>query len=166
MSNSSAAPGLRKRAACRFFGVILVIFGLFFIIPSQHEINEAMQARDWPPAKARITHSAVLRFGGSTVGTPDAPSYRADIRGVLLESGRAFALETISFGKIVTRGRVREYVGKNPVGAVVTVYVSPDDPSQVILEKEVDVTMMYLLEAIGGALLLIAVGLFIWSRRL
>lgn len=159
----TTGTGARRPAAFRFFAVILTAFGLFLILPSQCEIERARQASDWEPRQARITHSEVAQYGGGRA--EDLPRYRADIRGVLLDGDRAFEIERIGFARIGTGSRVREYVRRYPVGEVVQVYVSPENPDRVVLVRDASPTPMYLLQAVGAVLIAIAAVLLMRARR-
>jgi len=162
LDSASSMPGQRRRAARKFFGVILLIFGLFFIIPSQHEINKAREGQDWRPRQAEITYSRVAQFGGGRAD--DAPHYRADIGGRFLDDGQEFKIEQIAFAQIDTGSMARDYVRRYPVGKVAEVFASPDDPTRVILVKGVPVTAMYLLQGLGALLVAGALILF-WRAR-
>ncbi|MGD2082481.1 MAG: DUF3592 domain-containing protein [Chromatiales bacterium] len=163
-NDTTPGTGTRRPAALRFFAVILTAFGLFLILPSQCEIERAREAADWEPREARITHSEVARYGGGRAEDP--PRYRADIRGVMLDSDRAFQIERIGFARIGTGSEVREYVRRYPEGEVVQVYVSPEDPDRVVLVRDASPTPMYLLQAAGAASIAIAVLLLLRARRL
>ncbi len=50
-------------------------------------------------------------------------------------------------------------------GTRVTAFVDPDEPDRVVLERETSLTSMYLLQALGAVLLVLAVLAFRRSRR-
>ena len=155
--------GPNKKSLYRFFAVILVVFGLFLIIPSQYEILQARQASDWQPRMAKITESNIKQLGGGRA--QDIPRYAPQIRGEFRDSGEAFEVYRVSFGEIGTRERAQHYARQFKEGAIVEVYVSPAEPNKVVLIRDVPQTQMYLLEALGGVAIAIAVWLWRRSRR-
>ena len=132
-----------KKGLYRFLSVILIAFGLFFIIPSPFEINQANEASDWRPRRAEITDSNLMQFGGGR--GRDIPRFVPEI------SHKTLA---------------ERYVQRFAEGRTVDVYVSPDDPGKVVLIRDVPLTKMYLLQAIGGILIALAVYLFFKAGRL
>ncbi|MFC1703283.1 DUF3592 domain-containing protein [Candidatus Omnitrophota bacterium] len=158
MGNKPNKPALFKALS-----VILVIIGLFLIIPSQFDINKVNEAKNWLPRKARITLSKVIELRGSSTGDR---RYIAEIKGVFLDNNQDFDVYRVSFGQISGQSTGKEHVKMFPVGKTVEVYVSPDDPEKVILIRDVPLTSMHTLQGIGGFLMLIAMALFIKRRQI
>lgn len=165
MATSESAPqaGPRRPGALRLLAAVLTALGLFLILPSQWEIDRARQAADWEPHEARITRSEVEDMGGGRAA--DLPRYRVDVRGLLLNEGQEFEIERIGFARIGTAAEARETLRRYPVGEVVEVYVSPQDPDRVVLIRDASPAPMYLLQAAGAALIAIAVVLLLRARR-
>jgi hypothetical protein len=155
METSAPQGKPNKRALYRFSAAILISFGLFFIIPSQIEINRAKQAENWIPRKAKITHSNIRQFGGGRAH--DIARYVPDIRGAFLDNNETFEVFRVSFAKVSNKSLAEGYVNRFSEGAIVEVYVSPTAPHKVVLIKDVSVTQMYIMEAIGGLLIALAV---------
>lgn len=152
-----------KKALYLFLATILTAFGLFFIIPSQIEISKAKQAEDWIPRKAKITQSEVGQFGGGR--GHDIARYVPMIKGVFLDTGEEFDVHRIAFAKVGNRSLTESYVARFAEGATVEVYVSPKEPSKVVLIKDVPLTQMYVMQTIGGLLIGLAIFSVFRSRK-
>ncbi len=163
MPASDADKKPNKKALYRFLAVILIVFGLFFILPSQHEINQAGRAAGWIPRPAKIIHSDLRQYGGGRAH--DIPRYTPGIRGVFLDTGREFKVYRVSFAEISHKSLAEEYVNRFAAGRTVEVYVSPEDPTKVVLIRDVSLTQMYLLEALGSFLIVIALYLLFKSGK-
>lgn len=151
----------RRGAQLKFFGIISLVFSLFLALPSLYEIQQATQARDWLPRQALIEQSEVAVWESGR-GDRQGPRYRARISGTLLDSGRSFKLERIAFAQFSTRADVEHYVKRYPAGEKARVFVSPDDPTRVVLARDADVDEMYLLIGAGAALII--GGLFSYAK--
>jgi len=156
--------GPNKKGLYRFLAVILIVFGLFFIIPSQFEINQATEAADWLPRRAKITHSNLAQFGGGR--GHDIPRFVPRIEGVFLDTGEEFKVYRVSFAEISHKTLAEHYVDRFAEGRTVEVYVSPEDPAKVVLIRDVSLTPMILLQAVGGILIALAVYLFFKAGKL
>ncbi|MEE8260415.1 MAG: DUF3592 domain-containing protein [Nitrospinaceae bacterium] len=152
---------LSRKDAFYLCGSICVALSLFCIIPSQFEINSAKEAMHWLPKQAEITDSRVV---SSTTYSDNrkSTSYRAEIKGIWVENQRPFEIERIFFAQIQDRAIVEQTVKEYPPGKVVTVFVAPDNPYRVILKKDVSLTSMYWMQAVGA--IFIIFGLIIFSE--
>lgn len=164
MDTEDTPEGPNKKGLYRFLAGILMVFGLFFIIPSQFEINQATEASDWLPRRAKITHSNLMQFGGGR--GQDLPHFVPDIGGVFLDTGEAFDVYRVSFAEISHKTLAERYINRFAKGSIVDVYVSPEDPEKVVLIRDVPLMWMYLLQVVGGVLMAIAIFLLFKAWRL
>lgn len=75
----------------------------------------------------------------------------------VLDAGRRFETSRISIGEMMTREQTLRYADEFTPGRVVDVYISPRDPSTVILVNHNSLGDMYKLIAFGVALIVIAI---------
>ncbi len=127
---------------------IFIPLGLFLILPSQNEIDLAREARNWKEVKAKISISKLQRGadGGQILV----------IEGTILSTNQRFKTSRVCFGEIGTRSKKIKYLKRFPRGAVVDVYISPLDSSNVILINSNSLSDMYLLQSIGIFLIFIS----------
>ncbi len=124
---------------------VFIILGLWIVWPTLGEIRLAKEARNWEKAQAKITHSELKKSNGLLT-----------IKGVL-DTGRRFETSRISIGEMMTREQTLQYADEFTPGRFVDVYISPRDPSTVILVNHNILDDMYKLIAFGIALIAIAI---------
>jgi hypothetical protein len=125
---------------------VFIILGLWIVWPTLGQIRLAKEARNWEKAQAKITHSELERSDG----------LRLTIKGVL-DNGRRFETSRISIGEMMTREQTLRYAEEFTPGRFVDVYISPGDPSTVILVNHNSLDDMYKLIYVGVSLIVIAI---------
>jgi hypothetical protein len=125
---------------------VFILFGFWLVWPTLGQIRLAKEARNWEKAQAKITHSELERSDG----------LRLTIKGVL-DTGRRFETSRISFGEIMTREKKLRYADEFAPGRFVDVYISPRDPSTIILVNHNSLDDMYKLITVGVSLIVIAI---------
>ena len=153
-----------KPALYKALGVLLVVAGCFFILPSIYEIQQAQQAKNWVPRTARVIHSQLSQFGGGRAH--DVPHYSIDMKGVFLDTHEEFMVERISFGTFNDANEIRRIVNQYPRDSEITVFSAPNDASRVVLFKDVNVRSMYLMIALGVVCFLLGVVSFLKGNKL
>ena len=123
--------GLSSLAVFAFIG------HTFFVVFSEDK-EMAEKAKLWPAQKARITHSElkIRKPEGLSRNDRRQWEWELDIRGVLVDSGREFRVWRPTYGEVMTKEKYEHYVKMCPKGEVVTVYVNPEDPTIVILNRD------------------------------
>jgi hypothetical protein len=131
---------------------VLILFGCFAgwitAIGAVVELSKLHEARTWPARKAVLTHS-YARYIRSP-GRP--PRWHAELAGNFLDTGQRFGIRRVHYGignGPWTRRQTEEVVAKYPAHTEVTVYQSPTNPRQVILEPNVSATGTWLALAAG-----------------
>jgi len=163
--NLSMDKPLSRKDGLYLCGSLCVAFSLFCIVFPQNEINAAKEAMLWLPKKAEITHSRVV----STTNYDEnrkSTSYVAEIKGVWVEDRGGFIIERISYAQISDRAMVENIVREYPPGKVATVFVAPDNPNHVILKKDVSLSAMYWMQAVGACFIIAALIIFSEARKL
>lgn len=153
-----------KPALYKALGTLLFVAGCFFILPSIYEIQQAQQAKNWVPRKARVIHSKLSQFGGGRVH--DVPHFSIDMKGVFLDTNEEFRIERISFGTFDDANEIQRIVNQYPRNSEIIVFASPNDTSRVILIKDVNVRLMYLMIALGIACFLLGIVSFYKGNKL
>jgi hypothetical protein len=141
------AAARRKRIALRTFSFFALPFGLFFTILPQDEIDRSKEASDWQPEQADIRvveerHSAKRAPG-------DIASFNIHVEGTLTRTGRDFATDRYSFGGVLSQGDIRGYRETVEANPEQTVWVHPEDPSQVVLVAPRTPWAMYAMQVVG-----------------
>ncbi len=124
---------------------VFIILGLWIVWPTLGTIRLAKEARNWEKAQAKITHSELKESDG-----------RLTIKGVL-DTGRRFETSRISIGEMMTREQTLRYADEFTPGRFVDVYISPRDPSTIILVTHNSLDDMYKFISVGVALIVIAI---------
>ncbi|MDY7037487.1 MAG: DUF3592 domain-containing protein [Thermodesulfobacteriota bacterium] len=136
-----------------FLGYMLLFGGIFIFWFAIQDTRQAIEAQSWKGRKAQIISSNVFfnTSGGSR-------GWRLTIRGRFLEDGKEFETSRIRFGgiKINSKSNYEEYVAQYPPGTVHTVFVSPDNPTQIILQRNESAI-------IGNWPLLVSIGMIVIS---
>ena len=138
MGSRSFPMGARTRAVSRWFariwGGAAIAFGLAFAVVGAVDWDRAADSVGWPTVTgtvvtSRVEHSTNHRRGRTTHSHSAHVSYRYEVDGRALESGRiGFRMHGS------TESEARATVGRYPEGSSVTVRYSPDDPSVACLE--------------------------------
>lgn len=161
MQSKSGGPD--KPALYKALGVLLCVLASFFIAPSWYEIQQARQASEWIAKSARITRAEVGRYGGGRAH--DIPRHAIDMQGIFLDSGQAFKVERIAFAQFSELDRIRAIIAEYTAGSEVVVYVAPDNPDRVVLQKDVDILPMIALICLGGVLAILGGIMFLKGKK-
>jgi hypothetical protein len=144
---------LSKSQVLSFFGYILLFGGLFILWFAIQETRIAIEAQSWEGRKAQIISSNVFfnNSGGSR-------GWRLIIRGKFIDDGKEFETSRIRFGKIKINDKSSYdgYAAIFPPGSVHTVFVSPKDAAQVVLQRNE-------FPIIGNWPLIISIGMVLFS---
>ena len=124
---------------------VFIILGLWIVWPTLGTIRLAKEARNWEKAQAKITHSELKESDG-----------RLTIKGIL-DNGRRFETSRISIGEMMTREQTLRYADEFTPGRFVDVYISPRNPSTIILVNHNRLDDMYKLISVGFSLIVIAI---------
>ena len=128
--------------------------GLFFLLASTHSLYRYREVVSSYEAKeAQITESRVFYDKSFAPAT-----WRLVVAGHLLEDGTSFSTSVVSVATVhvSSRDHYQEYADRFPVGSVRTVFVAPEDLSEVILLRKDGQFAVFLMPALG--LVLLAVG--------
>jgi hypothetical protein len=158
-SNGPNKPALYKALGVLFFGL-----AIFFAIPSLYEIQQATQAADWIPRSARIINAEVAQYGGGRAH--DIPRHTIDIQGTFSDSNQIFKVERIAFAQFNDLSQIRAVVAQYPPGSELIVYVAPDNPARVVLQKDVDISPMALMICLGGVCALLGAVAYLKGKKL
>jgi hypothetical protein len=145
---------------------VLILFGCFAgwitAIGAVVELSKLHEARTWPARKALLTHSYAryMRSRGRWL------YWHAELAGNFLDSGERFGIRRVRYGignGPWTRRQVEQVVAKYPANTEVTVYQSPRNPRQVILEPDAPATGSWIALASGLALGLLPGVLYLYG---
>lgn len=115
-----------------FSFIILVGSMLFFYLFINPLINIA-RARSWNEVPCKINYSDI-----ETVRNKNSYSYRPRISYVYNVAGRDYTSLKYSFTNIlsVSQSRARDIISQYPTGSLSVCYVNPDNPTEVVLERQ------------------------------
>ena len=148
--NQESDP-ITRSGVVSFLGYILLFGGMFILFFAVQETLQIHKARQWKERKARIISSKVF-FGSNPRG------WRLLIRGRFLDDGNEFKTSHIRFGKIKNNSKssLKKYLAQLAPGTVHIVFVNPNDPTQVILQRNESII-------IGNWPLLLSIGMIVLS---
>ena len=127
-------------------GIIFFSIGAGFIyFKAWPDYQKGKKSMNWPRVTGTVLHSEVVRSRSASTGRKrgggDKISYRADISYSYIVDGHQFQSSQIYMGSAgVSTGskEAYQYINKYPVGKTVTVYYSPQDKSNTVLEPGVN----------------------------
>lgn len=133
----------------------LLIFGTVV------KMREVKSAQTWQTIRGKIIRSEarskkvndMTRWGPKTVNYP-AVTYEFSVK------GRHYTGERISLAEIIPESDIESILERYPVGAEVTAYYNPQNPSQTVLERDLPVDFAKGLTGVflffsGGAILVV-----------
>jgi hypothetical protein len=120
----------------------------------------ARASRDWPTVPGRIVRSEI-RGNRAANGLP---GFRALIRYAYVVDDEEYEGREVSGGEFPYRSarNANRRVAAYPVGELVTVRYSPDDPEVAVLKTGMSVDVLYL-PVMAGLLLLAALAILSWG---
>lgn len=144
------------------FGTVFVGVGLAIALGAAWILERAAAAAEWPASGGLVITSEVASgtdADGSRLYWPNV-EYRYGVRDSTYVGTRVRAILT----RASSDGPARRVVARYPVGAAVTVFYDPADPSSALLETESGAVVGFLFAA-AGACVLIGGAAFLAHRR-
>lgn len=157
------------------FGAIFFLVGAIMLAMGVDGYRDGQATKSWSSTTATILSSEVredVETSRDSRGMERTKStYRSALRYEYAIDGRTFQgyrIKADDYGG--SASRAYDAVNRYPVGAEVTVYYDPADPSQAVLEQGADGTAVYLFGGIGALFSMIGLGAFAFvgvsSRRI
>ena len=143
----------------RQMAIFMLVISLVFFLIGCYEWSKAKESAHWPARAAKITASEVRK------GNKGEGSWVA-IEGVFVDTGEAFRVKRYAYGVINGMSPGQEYLGQYKPGALTTVYVDPQDKSDVILCNAPSLTFQYSELAVTAGIFLASLLylLFRWKK--
>jgi hypothetical protein len=153
-SSSGSKSGLKQFLV--FALVLLFGVGLFYLLTVRN-YQKASAAKTWEETPCKITRSEVTSRSEFRDGR-HRTYYTPDLAYTYTVNGKEYGGSRYDFaeGSSTSRGKARDIVEANPVGAERVCYVNPEQPSQAVLNR--DVPTVALIGVIGLFLALIGLG--------
>lgn len=116
--------------AALLVGILLMAMAPLAVVPILIVDSQSRASKDWPTAQG-----VIARSGLSRVKLLNEEKYQADVKYHFQVNGRDYSGTRISFMSTTGSSEKAQYalIEPYPVGAEVTVYYDPDDPSSSIL---------------------------------
>jgi hypothetical protein len=143
-----------------FFTLVVGMFPALILVAVAVKLREVSRAGRWPEVAGRVIASRVK----SRRNEPGEPGYDFHDTEVSNDpfveyeyqvGGRKYRCSRVTIGEKTAGSELEAILGRYPVGAAVTVYYDPVNPSDALLERVLPTAMMV---AGGGAVLLFFVG--------
>lgn len=116
--------GKRKRNSVLALGIVLTLAGAALTVSQGPEILRAIEINSWPSASGQVTATAVT---GERASMPQV-TYTYSVNDSAYESVTDLNMPGFG-GRGYRRQTAHKALVKYPVGAAVTVYYNPDNPS-------------------------------------
>jgi len=131
-----------------------------FLTAAAGAVGIARASRDWPTVPGRIVRSEIR----SNRGANGLPGFRTLIRYAYVVDDEEYEGREVSGGEFPYRTAhgANRRVAAYPVGELVTVRYSPDDPEIAVLKAGMSVDLLYL-PVMAGLLLLVALAILSWG---
>lgn len=145
-----------------------IFFGLFVLVTVPFEMLKKAKAESWPSRPGIVTLSYASQKSGSVGRSGSAPYFKPEICGTYRDNGERFCVWRIRYGGFRFGGGKRqalETIAKYPVGSNVSVYFSPDDPKETVLEAVSPWREMYTLLGLGTFFLVLPFVLWLFGRK-
>ena len=126
----------KRFIAVRVFPWIIILVGALCIWIGVDQTYNAYQSLEWPEAPGEILSSGVRSETSSSSGSRASTTYHAAVEYRYEVGGRWLEGDRISYGAYGTgeHDRAAAIAANYPVGARVTVYYQPEDPTESVLE--------------------------------
>ena len=133
---------------------------MVFLTAAAGAVGIARASRDWPTVPGRIVRSEIR----SNRGANGLPGFRTLIRYAYVVDDEEYEGREVSGGEFPYRTAhgANRRVAAYPVGELVTVRYSPDDPEIAVLKAGMSVDLLYL-PVMAGLLLLVALAILSWG---
>jgi len=178
----SETPPHVRAIFTRVFPLCFVLMGIALMVMGGRNISQAQSSKKWPTAQGQVISSQVKQVYTGKGHSPD-PQYRNTARDRRSDyayhariayryntSGRTYQGSRITYGDHGARAprHAQQQVQKYPVGRAVTVYYSPQNPQESLLEPGAKPHMWqqfwagFLFMIVGGLLALFIP--WLWKR--
>jgi hypothetical protein len=122
---------------------MFMLAGILFIVIGSKNIYQAYESSSWPYVQGRIISSEIKShsrtYTNTTTNSEESETvYDAHINYDYVINGIAYSNDDVKIGGIIKTNTTiwaRKLLDKYPQGKVVNVYYKPEDPSQSVLEK-------------------------------
>lgn len=142
----------------RQIAIFVLIMSLAFFLIGFFEWSKAKESAHWPARGAKITSSEVRN------GKKGEVSWVA-IDGVFVDTGGAFSVRRYAYGVVNGMSPSQTYLARYKPGALATVYVDPEDSSNVILCNAPSLTFQYSELAVTAGIFLASLLYVIFGRK-
>jgi len=141
-------------------GGILLVVSVVFLAAAAGGVGIARASRDWPTVPGRVVRSEI-RANRRANGLP---GFRTLIRYAYVVDDEEYEGREVAGGEFPYRSArsANRRVAAYPVGELVTVRYSPDDPEIAVLETAMSIDVLYL-PVMTGLLLLGALAMVSWG---
>ena len=139
------------------FAIVILAGSLMFFLIGLYEWSKARETAHWPARHARIT--ACQEHQGE-----DSGRY-VTIDGVFADGGGAFSVKRYAYGVVNGMVPSQPYLAPYRPGFLTTVYVDPQDSSNVILCNTPSLTFQYTELAVTAGLGLASLGYLLFRRK-
>jgi hypothetical protein len=147
----------------RLFSLPFIALGAMVLYIGLQEIFHGLQSNNWVEVEGKIISSAIVpkpKDGSRT-------NYLADVRYEYLHNGQKLSGNRIAIGLIESSdpSKARAILHSYPVGTGVSVYLSPSDPAEAVLEKGISLDTL-LMPGLGLVFLVVGIWCFCSAHRL
>ncbi|NLE65148.1 MAG: DUF3592 domain-containing protein [Elusimicrobia bacterium] len=129
-------PGSTPRGSFPVFPVLLLIIGLFVVLPAAKSVQESISFPNWPHVEGEVLSSAI-ELEDLVSPEPSSQRYRAKVWFGYEVNGNAHVSRTIRVGEgfVKDRAAVEKILARYPEGRKVQVHYLPNDPEAGALEQ-------------------------------
>jgi hypothetical protein len=141
--------------AAWFVGIVAFVMIGVVTLAVVVKLREVRAAASWPAAKGRVRRAGVQprqkKQSRSTLSNVPAIEYEYEV------AGRRYTGSRITLGETIAGGDIAPMLERYWVGAPVTVFYDPSDPSKAVLERDPPegltrgIAIMYGILVVGGA---------------
>lgn len=145
-------------------GIFILVFavgGIYLVYLGIKNMRKAQASQNWPSATGQVTGVDVGESHSTDSDGHHHTSYYPIVRYTYVVNGQSFAGDKLAFGPR-TSGRyakAQATANRYAVGAPVTVYYSPENPEDAVLEKRAAGTMATLIIGIAFLAVTVCLGL-------
>lgn len=128
----------------KFFGILLVICGAWFLLHARSSNAKSKAAMNWPKAKAKILSSRVVKAPGAKPTV-----YRAQVTYQYNVNGKTYSNNKLTLGGEVNSGRpkAQRRCDQYPTHSEQDVFFNPSNPQESFLITKTEALVF---EVVGG----------------
>lgn len=153
-----------KTEGC-LFGFFLAVFGAALVLALGPQLLDYLNSNTWESTNATIVSSELEFLPAADADSEDtwAPrvEYRYEVGDTIYTRNRIRFTGSDSYADSDDARRV---VNNYEVGRIVTVYYSPDDPTDAVLEREIDNVDVFFI-CVGALLMLGGIAVLFFNLR-